>query len=421
MHPPRPSLGRNVLALTLVSFFTDVSSEMIYPLLPVFLTGVLGASASFVGAIEGAAESTSSVLKLVSGWWSDRIRRRKPLVVFGYALASTMRPLVAFARSATEVLVIRLSDRVGKGIRNAPRDALIADSIDSSIRGRAFGFHRAGDHAGGVVGPLIAFALLSWWAMPMRQVFLLAAIPGALAVLISIVGVREPPWAEGGGQRAASQRSHSMLRQFLRSLSRRPLPAALHARPSLPALRTLPAPFWSTLAVIVLFTLGNSTDAFLLLRATQLGVPVTLAPVLWALLHVVKALASTPGGALSDRVGRKPTLGAGWLLYAAVYAGFAFASDVWHAWVLFAVYGVFFGLTEGTERALIADIVPPERRGSAYGWYHLAVGLGMFPASLLFGVVWDRAGAPTAFLVGATLSLGAALGLSVAVPRARTR
>jgi MFS family permease len=421
MHPPRPSLGRNVLALTLVSFFTDVSSEMIYPLLPVFLTGVLGASASFVGAIEGAAESTSSVLKLVSGWWSDRIRRRKPLVVFGYALASTMRPLVAFARSATEVLVIRLSDRVGKGIRNAPRDALIADSIDSSIRGRAFGFHRAGDHAGGVVGPLIAFALLSWWAMPMRQVFLLAAIPGALAVLISIVGVREPPWAEGGGQRAASQRSHSMLRQFLRSLSRRPLPAALHARPSLPALRTLPAPFWSTLAVIVLFTLGNSTDAFLLLRATQLGVPVTLAPVLWALLHVVKALASTPGGALSDRVGRKPTLGAGWLLYAAVYAGFAFASDVWHAWALFAVYGVFFGLTEGTERALIADIVPPERRGSAYGWYHLAVGLGMFPASLLFGVVWDRAGAPTAFLVGATLSLGAALGLSVAVPRARTR
>src|SRR5918992_3345356 len=193
MPAPRPSLGRNVLALTVVSFFTDVSSEMIYPLLPIFLTGVLGASASFVGAIEGAAETTSSILKLASGWWSDRIQRRKPLVLFGYALASTMRPLVAFARSASEVLVIRLSDRVGKGIRNAPRDALIADSIDRSIRGRAFGVQRAGDHAGGVVGPLIAFALLSWWAVPMRQVFLLAAIPGALAVLISIVGVREPP------------------------------------------------------------------------------------------------------------------------------------------------------------------------------------------------------------------------------------
>ena len=179
------------MALAVVSFFTDVSSEMIYPLLPVFLTGVLGASASFVGGIEGAAESTSSILKLVSGWWSDRVQRRKPLVVFGYALASTMRPLVAFARSATEVLVIRLSDRVGKGIRNAPRDALIADSIDPSIRGRAFGFHRAGDHAGGVLGPLIAFALLNWWAVPMRQIFLLAAIPGGVAVLVTIFGVRE--------------------------------------------------------------------------------------------------------------------------------------------------------------------------------------------------------------------------------------
>jgi MFS family permease len=396
MRSTRPSLGRNVLALTLVSFFTDVSSEMIYPLLPIFLTGVLGASASFVGAIEGAAETTSSILKLASGWWSDRIQRRKPLVVFGYALASTMRPLVAFARSATEVLLIRVSDRVGKGIRNAPRDALIADSIDPSIRGRAFGFHRAGDHAGGVVGPLIAFALLSWWAVPMRQVFLLAAIPGAIAVLVTIVGVREPPRERAVGSRRRA------------------------ATPALPSTRyPLPGAFWSTLAVIVLFTLGNSTDAFLLLRATQLGVPTALAPVLWAVLHVVKAFSSTPGGALSDRVGRKPTLMAGWLLYAAVYGGFAVASAAWHAWALFAVYGVFFGLTEGTERALVADIVPPERRGSAYGWYHLAVGLGMFPASLLFGVLWDKAGAPTAFVVGAALALAAAVGLRVAVPDRR--
>jgi MFS family permease len=355
---------------------------------------VLGASASFVGAIEGAAETTSSILKLVSGWWSDRIQRRKPLVVFGYALASTMRPLVAFARSATEVLVIRVSDRVGKGIRNAPRDALIADSIDPSVRGRAFGFHRAGDHAGGVVGPLIAFALLTWWAVPMRQVFLLAAIPGAAAVLVTIVGVREPRRrVAGGGWRVETARLSP--------------PSTLHP---------LPSTFWSTLAVILLFTLGNSTDAFLLLRATQLGVPTALAPVLWATLHVVKALSSTPGGALSDRVGRKPTLMAGWLLYAAVYGAFAIASEAWHAWALFAAYGVFFGLTEGTERALVADIVPPERRGSAFGWYHLAVGLGMLPASLLFGVLWDRAGAPTAFLVGAALSLAAAVGLRFAVP-----
>jgi MFS family permease len=306
------------------------------------------------------------------------------------------------------VLVIRLSDRVGKGIRNAPRDALIADSIDPSIRGRAFGFHRAGDHTGGVLGPLIAFALLNWWAMPMRQVFLLAAIPGAVAVLVTILGVREMRRAEGGGRRAG--RSHSTVKAF----DAEAVPDNAVAPPS--ALRPLPSSFWSTLGVILLFTLGNSTDAFLLLRATQLGVPVTLAPILWAVLHLVKATASTPGGALSDRIGRKPTLGAGWILYAAVYAGFAFASAPWQAWALFAVYGVFFGLTEGTERALIADIVPPERRGSAYGWYHLAVGLGMFPASLLFGVIWDRAGAPTAFVVGAALALAAAAALAVVVP-----
>ncbi len=405
--PPAPSLGRNVLSLTLVSFFTDVSSEMIYPLLPVFLTGVLGASASFIGVIEGAAETTSSVLKLVSGWWSDRVQRRKPLVVFGYALASVMRPLVGLARSATEVLVIRLSDRVGKGIRNAPRDALIADSIDPSIRGRAFGFHRTGDHAGGVVGPLIAFALLTWWAVPMRQVFLLAAIPGAAAVLVTILGVREP-------RRRTADRNRGTNRPEGAAV---PHDAIIPAAPRGP----MPGSFWSTLAVILLFTLANSTDAFLLLRATELGVPVTLAPILWAVLHVVKAAASTPGGALSDRVGRKPTLAAGWLLYGAVYAGFAIASSAWQAWALFAIYGIFFGLTEGTERALIADIVPAERRGSAYGWYHLAVGLGMFPASLLFGVIWDRAGAPTAFVVGASLAVLASIGLSVAVPGRQVR
>src|SRR5687767_447754 len=319
----RPRLGRNVLALAAVSFLTDVSSEMIYPLLPIFLTTVLGANASFIGAIEGAAETTAALLKLASGWWSDRMQRRKPLVLAGYAIASAMRPLVALATSASQVLVIRVSDRVGKGIRNAPRDALIADSIDPSIRGRAFGFHRAGDHAGGVVGPLIAFALLNWSAMPMRQVFLLAAVPGAIAVLVVIFGVREVPRrVAGSGWREATERV------------------------SPPATRDLlPASFWSTLAVILVFTLGNSTDAFLLLRATQLGVPTTLAPVLWALLHIVKACSSTPGGALSDRVGRRRTLAAGWLLYAAVYGGFALASEPWHAWMLFAVYGIFFGLT----------------------------------------------------------------------------
>jgi MFS family permease len=382
--PERPRLGRNVLALAAVSFLTDVSSEMIYPLLPVFLTAVLGANASFIGAIEGAAETTAALLKLASGWWSDRVRKRKPLVVLGYGIASCMRPLVAVAQSATQVLVIRVSDRVGKGIRNAPRDALIADSVDPSIRGRAFGFHRAADHAGGVVGPLIAFAVLTWHLAELRTVFWLAAIPGLLSLLVVIVAVREIP---------------------------RPPEAPATAGPDLTV--PLGARYWRVLVVIFLFTLGNSTDAFLLLRAHQLGVPVALAPVLWAALHVVKSASSTPGGALSDRIGRAATLVAGWLLYAAVYLGFARATTAWQAWALFGVYGIFFGLTEGSERALIADLVGPTRRGTAFGWYNLAIGLGALPASVLFGYVWDHAGAGAAFVMGAGFALAAAVALAL--------
>jgi len=381
----RPRLGRNVMALAAVSFLTDVSSEMIYPLLPVFLTSVLGANASFIGAIEGAAETTAALLKLASGWWSDRAKKRKPLVLLGYAIASTMRPLVALATSASQVLVIRVADRVGKGIRNAPRDALIAESVDQSIRGRAFGFHRAADHAGGVLGPLIAFAVLTYHVAELRTVFWLAAIPGVLSVLVVAFAVRDIP----------------------RGVQSPDAPPPDLSQP-------LGSAFWRVLAVIFLFTLGNSTDAFLLLRANQLGVPVALAPILWAALHVVKTAASTPGGTLSDRIGRRPTLIMGWMLYAAVYLGFARASVAWHAWALFAVYGVFFGLTEGSERALIADLVGPERRGTAFGWYNLAIGLGALPASLLFGFVWDRAGPGTAFVMGASLALAAALGLIAA-------
>jgi MFS family permease len=384
----RPRLGRNVMALSAVSFLTDVSSEMIYPLLPVFLTAVLGANASFIGAIEGAAETTAALLKLASGWWSDRVRKRKPLVVLGYGIATFMRPLVAIARSASQVLLIRVADRVGKGIRNAPRDALIADSVDPSIRGKAFGFHRAADHAGGVLGPLVAFALLAYQIAPIRTVFWLAAIPGVLSFIVLVVFVREIP------RRAEAPAGTGP-----------DLTVALGAR------------FWRVLGVIFLFTLGNSTDAFLLLRANQLGVPVALAPVLWAALHVVKSLASTPGGALSDRIGRRPTLIMGWALYAAVYFGFARATTAWQAWALFGVYGIFFGLTEGAERALMADLVIPERRGTAFGWYNLAIGLGALPASLLFGWVWDHAGAPVAFVMGASLALAAAVGMLIVVPR----
>ena len=381
-----------MFVLAAVSFLTDASSEIIYPLLPIFLTTVLGTSAAAVGAIEGAAETTSALLKLASGWWSDRASRRKPLVVAGYALASLARPLVAVAQSAAQVLAIRLTDRVGKGIRGSPRDALIAESVDPAIRGRAFGFHRAADHAGAVVGPLIAFALLRWEQLPLRTVFLFAALPGVLSVIVLVLGVRETP----RHARAASATKKAGVPSLDVSLGRA---------------------FWTFLACVLLFTLGNSTDAFLILRANQLGVSVALIPILWAALHVVKSAASVPGGALSDRFGRKPLILAGWAVYAAVYIGFGRATETWHAWALFLAYGTFFGLTEGTQAALIADLVGQARRGTAYGWYYLAVGIGALPASVLFGVVWDRVSPRAAFDLGAALALAAALVLLAVRPR----
>ena len=383
-------LGRNVHVLSAVAFLNDVSTEMIYPLLPVFLTTVLGASAGFIGAIEGAAESTAALLKLASGWWSDRMQRRKPLVVAGYALASVMRPLVAIAQSATQVLLIRVSDRVGKGIRNSPRDALIADSVDPSVRGRAFGFLGAADNAGALLGPLIAFALLSWFSFSLRTVFWFAAIPGAITVIVAVVGIRDV------ARRAPADSTHVELGTQMGGR------------------------FWAFLAVVFVFTLGNSTDAFLLLRAKELGVPVALAPILWALLSGVKSILNIPGGSLSDRIGRRPTLVAGWVVYALVYLLFARATQAWHAWALFAAYGIFFGLTEGAQLALVADVVPKARRGVAYGWYYLAIGVGALPASIMFGVLWDRYGSPVAFAVGAGLAMLAAAALFLLPTAAKT-
>ncbi|MDQ8172888.1 MAG: MFS transporter [Gemmatimonadota bacterium] len=387
---PRWRPGGNVLALAAVSFLTDASSEIIAPLLPLFLVGTLGASVSMVGIIEGGAEAVASVLKLASGWWSDRVSRRKPLIVAGYTIASLVRPLIAVAQTASQVLMIRLVDRVGKGMRGAPRDALLAASVPAEHRGRAFGFHRAADHAGAVVGPLIALACLHGLGMPVRQLFWVAAVPGALAVLVAVVFVRE---ARGVPTGAVASTGPSAV-----------IPAAVDP---------LPRRFWLTLLPMLLFTLGNSTDAFLLLRASQLGVPTALIPLLWVLLHLVKSASSTPGGALSDRIGRRPLIVAGWLLYAAVYAGFALATTPWHAWLLFAVYGVVFGLTEGTEKALVADLVPAARRGAAYGWYQGTVGIAALPASIVFGAVWDSYRAPAAFTMGAALAVAAAVTMCV--------
>jgi MFS family permease len=391
-----------------VSFFTDVSTEMIYPLLPVFLASVLGANASFIGAIEGAAETTASLLKLLSGWWSDKVGSRKVLVVAGYGIASIVRPFTAAAQTASQVLMVRLTDRIGKGIRTSPRDALLADSASEGARGRAFGFHAAADNAGAVVGPLLAFMFLKLQGVgsfegtrrllphdeqALRNVFWLSSVPALVAMIVLIIVVRDVPRHGGEAKKDAGTIA---------------LTGGLTKR------------FWGYLVVVLLFTLGNSTDAFLLLRANQLGVPIAMAPILWALLNFVKSATGTYGGGLSDRIGRKPLIVGGWILYSAVYFAFGWATAAWHAWILFAVYGIFYGMTEGTEKALVADIVPAHRRGSAFGWYNLAIGLGALPASLIFGRIWDTAGAPTAFVFGASLALLAAVLMTFVAPSQRT-
>jgi MFS family permease len=386
----RVLLGGNVLWLSVVSFLNDAASEMIYPLLPLFLVGTLGAGPAFLGVIEGIAESASSLFKLLSGWVSDRFRRRRPLVFAGYGLAAVVRPLIAIVSAPWQVLAVRFSDRLGKGLRTAPRDALLAAAVPVDVRGRAFGFHRAADHAGAVVGPIVASLLLLAFAGSLRPVFALALLPGALAVLVVALRVREerpetadPKPDSGSGSphgAAASDRGG------------RPGPV-----------------FGRFLVVLVVFTLGNATDAFLLLRANDVGVVTAAVPLLWGVHHVSKMVWSLPGGALADRIGPRPAIIAGWMIYALTYAGFAFATEAWHAWALFVVYGLFYGLTESPEKALVAALAPARVRGSAFGAYHAAIGIAALPASILFGVLWQRFGATVAFLTGGGLALVASL------------
>ncbi|HSH70473.1 MAG TPA: MFS transporter [Deferrisomatales bacterium] len=372
----RRRLPPTVISLGWVSLLTDLSSEMIYPLLPAFLTGVLGAGAAALGVIEGTAEATASVLKVGSGVWSDRVRRRKPLVLLGYTVSGISRPLIGLATAWTGVLALRFGDRVGKGLRTSPRDALIADTVEPGLRGRAFGFHRAMDHAGAVAGPLVAAALLSL-GVPLRAVFLLAALPAAAVVVVILWGVQEP----------------------------RESPPAIAASPSTSAAALSPG-FRRLLAALALFTLGNSTDAFLLLRMTDLGIPAAGVALLWSAHHVVKLGANLWGGRVVDRVGRKPSLTIAWGFYALVYAGFASVSSPTAVIAWFLAYGLYFGLAEPAERAWTADLAPRGFRGRAYGWVHGVMGLAALPASLLFGGVWKAWGAPAAFGLGALLALG---------------
>ncbi len=393
-------LPRNVFSISVVSLFNDASSEIIYPVLPLFLALTLGATRAQIGLIEGAAESLSGFLKLFSGYFSDRRGRRKGMVVFGYGLASVARPLIGLATRWPQVFAIRMADRFGKGVRSAPRDAMIADSALPNERGLAFGFHRAMDHAGAVIGPLTAYAVLSLIATNRQEptaehyktLFLLAAIPALVAVLVAIFAVRET----GHAARAVDENNP------------RPAPSRL-------TLRGFDSNFKRFLVILALFTLSNSSDAFLLLRAQQAGVSAALIPLLWAALHVSKVVSSVLGGDLSDKLGRKTMIVSGWALYAAVYLAFAFVSTAAEAWILFLVYGVYFGLTEGTEKALVADLVRPEQRGTAYGLYNLAFSITVLPASILMGKLLDAYGPFTAFLTSALIGSTAALLLALTV------
>ncbi len=387
-------LTQNVFVLGLVSFLTDVSSEMTLTLLPLFLANVLGVKTSVIGLIEGIAEATASLMKVGSGWWSDRVGRRKSLTLAGYALSALSKPFLAIAGNWETVLAVRWTDRVGKGIRTSPRDALLADSAPVETRGRAFGWHRAADTAGAVVG-----LALSAWVIAATQratieltrdtyrtIVLIGIIPGLLAVLLLWTFVREVP-------RSASQ------------ASRVPVWRA----------RGFPKPFYVFLGVIALFTLGNSSDAFLLLRAQNVGLSVFQIALMLVAYNILYSVIAMPAGTLSDRWGRRRVIVAGWALYALVYLGFALAGATWQVVTLYVTYGLYYGMTEGVARAFVADLVPGGQRATAYGLYHAVVGLMAFPASLVAGLLWQAWGPASPFYFGAALAGVAAMGLLAAV------
>lgn len=374
--PATPRLPRNVWLLGWTSLLNDTASEMAAPLLPSLIAAV-GGDVGHLGLIEGCADSTASILKLFSGGWSDRVGRRKGFVVFGYALPALVRPLLKWAASPWHVLAVRVGDRIGKGMRTAPRDALIADSTDHTLRGRAFGLHRAMDHLGAALGPLAAAGYLYFWPGQLRALFFLALIPGVLVVLLTVVGLKEEPVHEQAGK---------PLDLSLRHYSR---------------------DFRLYLLALLVFTLGNSSDLFLLERARELGVAEPLVPILWFVFHLAKSAGNLVGGRLVDQLGAKPLLIVGWLWYAAIYLGFALVTAAWQVWGLFVLYAVYYALTEPSEKTLVVQLAGTQRTGLAYGWYNLLMGIAALPASAVFGILYKRYGPLTAFALGASLAAAA--------------
>jgi MFS family permease len=386
------SLPRNVWAVSLTSFFMDISSEMVINILPLFLSNVLGVKTNIIGLIEGIAEATASLLKVFSGWLSDRLGARKWLAVCGYALSALSKPFFYFANTWGMVAGVRWTDRVGKGIRTAPRDALVADSIDEEHRGLAFGFHRAADTGGAMIGLLIAL-LVVWLSQStsttlnqatFKTVALISIIPAVLAVASLAIGARD---VKVGEKRALPQIS-------FRGLGKR---------------------FAIFMVIVGIFDLGNSSDAFLVLRAQERGLNVLGVLGTLVTFNLVYTLVSTPAGSLSDRIGRRRVIVGGWLVYAAIYLGFALAGTGWHVWFLYTIYGVYYGLAYGTTKAMVADIVPVELRGTAYGTYNAMLGILDFPASVIAGLLWQGAGRWSGFGASAPFYFGAALSFTAAI------
>ena len=377
-------ITRNVLALGWVSFFTDLASEMLYPLIPLFVVGPLGASPALLGLIEGIAEGISSGLRWIGGAMSDRFRRRKPFVFIGYAVSAFSKPLMGLAAIVGGwplFLAGRAADRLGKSVRTAARDALIADSTEPQYRGIAFGFHRAMDTCGAILGPLAALAILHFApGVPLQWVFVIAVLPGLVSALLVLTAVRDIPHPIG----SAHLKSPALLQHF-------------------------PAPFWLLLAANAVFSLGNSSDSFLILRSKELGLSTSQVILAFALYNTIYAIVATPLGHLSDRIGRKPVMIGGWLVYAGVYAGFAFVHAPLGPWILLGIYGLFQAMTEGISKAMVSDVVSPQQRAGAIGLYHTASGLGQLAASLIAGFTWNlrffdgTAMAP--FIIGAAFAL----------------
>ena len=385
-------LPRNVWAVSLTSFFMDISSEMVINILPLFLSNVLGVKTNIIGLIEGIAEATASILKVFSGWLSDKLRARKWLAVAGYGISALAKPFFYIANTWGLVAGVRWADRVGKGVRTAPRDALVADSIDESQRGLAFGFHRAADTAGAVLGLLIAL-LVVWLAQQssgeltratFQTVVLISLIPATLAVIALAVGTQE----------VAVTKVRELPRISFKGLGK---------------------PFLLFMVIVGIFDLGNSSDAFLVLRAQERGLSIIGILAMLVTFNAVYTLVSAPAGAFSDRVGRRRVIIGGWLVYAAIYLGFAVAGKGWHVWVLYAIYGVYYGLAYGTTKAMVADLVPEALRGTAYGTYNAVLGILDFPASLIAGILWQGLGSWGGFGASAPFFFGAALSLIAAV------